>query len=84
MLYYVRYTLELGGSRDPDNHARWYNICDACYPQRSVPDSKVHGVNMGPTWDRRDPGGPHVGHVKLAIWGYIASMSVERVQMFTS
>ena len=26
---------------------------------------------MGPTWDRRDPGGPHVGHMKIAIWdGY--------------
>ena len=32
------------------------------------PDSKVHGANMGPTWGRLDPGGPHVGHVKLAIW----------------
>ena len=32
------------------------------------PDSKVHGANMGPTWGRQDPGGPHVGHVKLAIW----------------
>ena len=32
------------------------------------PDSKVHGANMGPTWGRQDPGGPHVGHVNLAIW----------------
>ena len=23
---------------------------------------------MGPAWDRHDPGGPHVGHVNLAIW----------------
>ena len=23
------------------------------------PDSKVHGVNMGPIWGRQDPGGPH-------------------------
>ena len=23
---------------------------------------------MGPTWGRQDPGGPHVGHVSLAIW----------------
>ena len=23
---------------------------------------------MGPTWDRQDPGVPHVGHVNLAIW----------------
>ena len=27
----------------------------------NVPDSKVHGANMGPIWGRQDPGGPHVG-----------------------
>ena len=32
-----------------------------------IPDSKVHGANMGPIWGRQDPGGPHVGHVNLAI-----------------
>ena len=32
------------------------------------PDSKVHGANMGPTWGRQDPGGPHVGPMNLAIW----------------
>ena len=32
------------------------------------PDSKVHGASMGPTWGRQDPGGPHVGHMNLAIW----------------
>ena len=24
-------------------------------------DSKVHGANMGSTWGRKEPGGPHVG-----------------------
>ena len=38
---------------------------------RSVPDSKVHGANMGPIWGRQEPGGPHVGLMNLAIWGYI-------------
>ena len=33
------------------------------------PDSRVHGANMGPIWDRQDPGGPHVGFMNLAIWG---------------
>ena len=33
----------------------------------SSPDSKIHGANMGPTRGRQDPGGPHVGHVELAI-----------------
>ena len=32
-----------------------------------MPDSKVHGANMGPTWGQQDPGGSHVGHVNLAI-----------------
>ena len=30
-------------------------------------DSKVHGANTGPTWVLSAPGGPHVGHVNLAI-----------------
>ena len=35
-------------------------------------ESKVHRANMGPTWGRQDPGGPHVGHLNLAIWDSIA------------
>ena len=31
-------------------------------------DSKVNGANMGPTWGRQDPGGPHVGPMNFAIW----------------
>ena len=34
-----------------------------------VPDSKVHGANMGPTWGRKAPGGPYVGDMNFAIWG---------------
>ena len=25
---------------------------------------------MGPSWGRQDPGGPHVGPMNFAIWGY--------------
>ena len=32
------------------------------------PDSKVHEANMGPIWGRHDPGGPHIGPMKFAIW----------------
>ena len=32
-------------------------------------DSKVHGTNMGPTWDLSAPDGPHVGPMNLAIGG---------------
>ena len=40
----------------------------------SIPDSKVHGANMGPIWDRQDPGGPHVGPMNLAIWDGIMAL----------
>ena len=33
---------------------------------KQLPDSKVHGVYMGPTWGRQDPGEPHVGPMNLA------------------
>ena len=44
----------------------------------NVRDSKVHGANMGPTWARQDPGGPHVGPMDLAIWGVIG-FSVKKI-----
>ena len=34
-----------------------------------VPDSKVHGADMGPTWVLSAPGGPHVDLMNLVIWG---------------
>ena len=45
-------------------------IGDAISSQQieNIPDNKVHGANMGPTWGRQDPGGPHVGHMNLVIW----------------
>ena len=33
-----------------------------------IPDSKIHGANMGPIWGRQVPGGPHVGTMNFAIW----------------
>ena len=36
----------------------------------AAPNSKVHGANMGPIWGWQDPGGPHVGPMNFAIWGY--------------
>ena len=37
-----------------------------------IPDSKVHGANMGPIWDRQNPGESHVGPMNLAIWDIIS------------
>ena len=37
--------------------------------KNNVPDSKVHGTNIGPKWVLSAPDGPHVGPMKLAIRG---------------
>ena len=51
-------------------------------------DSKVHGANMGPIWDRQDPGGPNIGPINFAIWdafisglhgSLVASLSVRNI-----
>ena len=42
----------------------------------SVPDSKIHGANMGPIWGRQDPGGPHVGPMNFAIRGGICLFDI--------
>ena len=36
---------------------------------QTIPDSKVHGVNIGPIWGRQDPSETHVGPVNFGIWG---------------
>ena len=41
----------------------WRRISDV------VPESKVHGANMGPTWVLSSPDGPHVGPMNFAIRG---------------
>ena len=33
----------------------------------TIPDSKVHGANMGPTWVLSTPDEPHIGPLSLAI-----------------
>ena len=37
----------------------------------NVPDKKVYGANIRPTWGRQDPGGPYVGPMNLDIWGVL-------------
>ena len=44
------------------------------------PESKVHVANMGPIWGRQDPGGPHVGHMNLAIWVAIMSNGIKQAE----
>ena len=35
---------------------------------RGFPDNEIHGANMGPNWVLSALGGPHIGHMNLAIW----------------
>ena len=44
----------------------WLHVYEISY-RINLPDSKLHGANMGPTWGRQDPCGPHVGPMNLAI-----------------
>ena len=37
----------------------WFCNALFCFSY-GIPDSKVHGANMGPIWGQQDPGGPHV------------------------
>ena len=39
----------------------------ALFIEAYIPDSKVHGANMGPTWVLSSPDGPLVGPMNLAI-----------------
>ena len=39
-----------------------------CNSSYTNPDSKVHGANMGPTYGRQEPGGPHAGPMNFAVW----------------
>ena len=45
------------------------------YTVRGCPDGKIHGANVGRSWGRQDPGGPHVGPMNRAIWLYFPDIS---------
>ena len=47
------------------------------YSNFHIPDSKGHGANMGPTWGRQDPCGPHVGPMSFAIWDSLVGCAVD-------
>ena len=49
----------------------YYYVLPSPYGRRCyIPDNKVHGANMGPTWVLSAPGGPHVGPMILASRDY--------------
>ena len=50
----------------------------------NIPDSKVLGANMGPIWGRKDPGGPNVGPMNLAIWDNQVGLTGNRLMKITT
>ena len=55
MLFYSAYGMDVHEYFDMNND------------RLHVPDSKVHGANMGLIWGQQVPGGPHVGPTNFAI-----------------
>ena len=51
------------------NTASWWRDQQKRFPHN--PHIKVHGADMGPTWGRQDPGGPHVGPINLALLEFV-------------
>ena len=45
-----------------------------------IPDSKVHGANMGPTTVQSAPDGPHIGPMSLAIGDSLPGWDVFPIQ----
>ena len=47
--------------------------------KQDIPDSKVHGADMGPSWVLSAPDGPHVGPMSLAIRDCVVSARQEQM-----
>ena len=51
---------DLGHLKSIIGNGNIYSMCNLCLIlNHGYPDSKVHGVNVGPIWGRQDPGWPH-------------------------
>ena len=47
-----------------------------------IPDSKVHGANMGTIWGRYAPSGPHIGPMNFVIWDVMHVMVTKTMHQF--
>ena len=54
------------------------------YCASNIPDSKVHGVNMGLTWVLLAPDGPHDGPMNLAIRDLLQILPDKIINMIIS
>ena len=46
-----------------------------------IPDSKVHGANMGPIWGQQDPGGPHVDPTNFVILDIYFTVGIPKLNV---
>ena len=53
----------------PGSSTQWLRQTAATGRSNAVPDSKIHGVNMGPIWVLSAPDGPHVDPMNFAVRG---------------
>ena len=66
-----------------DHHHHHHHCIMQCYTVslegllQAYLDSTVHGAKMGPIWGRQDPGRPHVGPMKFAIWVPASTISTQ-------
>ena len=72
LLWNVGSTLQLVLVENKDDKACMDSVSayviPICNKVNVYPYSKFHGANMGPIWERQDPGGSHVGPMNFAIW----------------
>ena len=78
--YWWEVNIGLGYGLAPPLEPMLTKICVA------IPDSKVHGANMGPTWVLSAPDGPHVGPMNISIWDMVSlghnELKIFRLQRF--
>ena len=53
------------------NVLKGFQLGGRCTTSQSeaIPESKVHGANMGPIWGQEGPGGPHISPIELCYLG---------------
>ena len=69
--WFYTYTYRASAIACPFVAKSWGKLHDTLLTPASkqhTPESNVHGANMGPIWDRQDPGGSHVGPMNFGIW----------------
>ena len=88
-VYYATDMFTIWLYSEPNAITKW-KICSLSNWQKfkasigRVPDNKVHGANMGPTWVLSAPDGPHIGSRNLAIRGHTGDIFLRKSFFYAS